>query len=74
MIRSTSELYKRFPWMKNYPNMALYALQFGIDDLIPIPWVARNAESAEKMYAECVKSGEDWRTHYKIDRKEGEIW
>ena len=61
MIRSTGELYKKFPWMTDYPNMALYIIQFGMDDLIPIPWVARNTESAEKIYKDCVKKGKTWR-------------
>lgn len=74
MIRNTSELYKKFPWMIDFPNMALYIIQFGMDDLIPIPWVARNTESAEKIYAECVKAGENWRTHLHIEPGEGEIW
>ena len=74
MIRSTSELYNKFPWMKDYPNMALYIIQFGMDDLIPIPWVARNTDSAEKMYKACVEAGKDWRALYGIKRGEGEVW
>lgn len=74
MIRNTSELYKQFPWMTDYPNMALYVLQFGMDDLIAIPWVAKDIQSAEKIYGECVKAGKDWRTYLHIEQKEGEIW
>jgi len=61
MIRSTSELYEKFPWMKKYPNMAKYILQFGTDDLIPIPWAARDIRSAEKIYKKCIKKGIPWR-------------
>lgn len=74
MIRSTSELYKKFPWMVDYPQMALYIIQFGMDDLIPIPWIARNTESAEKMYKECVEKGKDWRTLYNIKKEDGVIY
>ena len=73
MIRSTGELYKKFPWMADYPQMALYIIQFGMDDLIPIPWVAKDTSSAEKMYEACVKAGKDWRTMYNIHDKEGAV-
>ena len=61
MIRSTSELYDKFPWMKRYPNMSMYIIQFGADDLIPIPWAAKDIRSAEKIYKKCVKKGIQWR-------------
>lgn len=74
MIRSTGELYKRFPWMKDYPNMALYIIQFGMDDLIPIPWVARNTDSAEDMYKKCVDAGKPWRELFDVPKEEGVVY
>lgn len=60
MIRSTGELYSKFPWMKDYPNMALYIIRYGMDDLIQIPFVAKDISSAEAIYARCVKEGKTW--------------
>lgn len=73
MIRGTAELYERFPWMKDYPNMSLYAIKYGVDDLIPIPWVAKDTESAEKMYKTCIEKNKDWRALYNVAKEEGVI-
>ena len=61
MIRGTHELYSRFPWMQNYPNMALYIIRYGMDDLIQIPFMANDIESAEAIYKKCVEEGKTWR-------------
>lgn len=47
--------------MKRYPNMAKYIYINGAEDIITIPWVARDAEAAEKIYKKAVESGISWR-------------
>ena len=49
--------------------MALYIIQFGMDDLIPIPWVARNTDSAEDMYKKCVDAGKPWRELFDVPNR-----
>lgn len=66
MIRSTKELFSKFPWMRDYPNMARYVLKYGTDDLIQIPFVAKDIKSAEKIYKKCNESGKTWHEILKI--------
>lgn len=55
------EAMKLFPWMAEYPNMLNYVMIFGADDLIPIPWYAKDTGSAEKIYKKCVSESKTWR-------------
>lgn len=73
MIRGTRELYSHFPWLKNYPQMSLYILKYGMDDLIQIPFVAENIERAEKTYKICNEKGISWREHLGIKKTDDDI-
>lgn len=73
MIRGTHELYQHYPWMKNYPNMSLYVLKHGMDDLIQIPFVAESIESAEETYKKCNEKGLTWREYLGVTESQNNI-
>lgn len=73
MIKGTHELHSRFPWLKGYPQMSLYILKHGMIDLIQIPFVAENIESAEKTYKKCNEKGITWREYLDIKKTEDDI-